>query len=313
MNYIRMVGTPQGKKTRKVHHPSIYHKLENIERSISEIHSLIKSQGAMKLPEVSVPVPEASGNGIILPDQELGSKKRTGPQLWNEFLKNYMRNQESKGRKITRAEAMKEAGVNYRAKYSLPTPKTRKKPQLQNQNQSGPVVPGSLVSLTPGRVSPARLMNAPAANTPLAAKTPLVVKTPLAVKTPVNTPTPVKANAKAPSALQTFMNTLSGRRTPNNSSQAQVQTSVTTPTSGSNYKPSNINANAMRPSPATYGYEDLGIGQNTSARRVLVNGDEYFMTDEDRALFRRSENEIGDWVGYLESGGEIRYTESPDE
>jgi hypothetical protein len=184
---------------------------------------------------------------------------------------------------------MREAGVNYRAKYGLPTPKSRKKaknqPVVTNvanvANAANAVVPGSLVTLTPGRG------------------------------------TPVKS-ANAPSAFQNVLNTLTGTAAPAananaqaNATNAPVPAPEQDPNNPSNTN-TNANTNAIRPSPATYGYQDLGMAANNSARKVIVDGDEYFMTDNDRALFRRMGDDLGDWVGYLEPGGTIRYTESPN-
>jgi hypothetical protein len=54
------------------------------------------------------------------------------------------------------------------------------------------------------------------------------------------------------------------------------------------------------------------MASNGSARKIILDGEEYFMTNQDRALFRRRGDEIDDWVGYLEPGGVIRYTEAPE-
>jgi hypothetical protein len=298
------------RKTRKATrtYSTIHHKLESIESSIQNLYSLVQERctqiPAPREEEIAiVPVAaSAAAPAAAMPKVTASAsaptavaKKRPGPQLWNEFLKNYMRNQESKGRKISRAEAMREAGVNYRAKYGLPTPKSRKKaknqPVITNvsnvsnvPNAANAVVPGSLVTLTPGRG------------------------------------TPVKS-ANAPSAFQNVLNTLTGTASapasaPSANAKANAKTNTTPAAEQPPNNPSNTNTNAntnaTRPSPATYGYQDLGMAANNSARKVIVDGDEYFMTDNDRALFRRMGDDLGDWVGYLEPGGTIRYTESPN-
>jgi hypothetical protein len=289
------------RKTRKVSrsYSTIHHKLESIESSIQNLYSLVQERCTQipapreeEIAIISAPaaaMPKVTVAPASAPLPAAVAKKRPGPQLWNEFLKNYMRNQESKGRKISRAEAMREAGVNYRAKYGLPTPKSRKKaknqPVVTNvanvANAANAVVPGSLVTLTPGRG------------------------------------TPVKS-ANAPSAFQNVLNTLTGTAAPAananaqaNATNAPVPAPEQDPNNPSNTN-TNANTNAIRPSPATYGYQDLGMAANNSARKVIVDGDEYFMTDNDRALFRRMGDDLGDWVGYLEPGGTIRYTESPN-
>jgi hypothetical protein len=288
------------RKTRKVSrtYSTIHHKLESIESSIQNLYSLVQERctqiPAPREEEIAiVPVaapapamPKVTAAPASAPTAV--AKKRPGPQLWNEFLKNYMRNQESKGRKISRAEAMREAGANYRAKYGLPTPKTRKKaknqPVITNvpnvPNASNAVVPGSLVTLTPGRGTPVKSANAPSA-----------------FQNVLNTLT---GTASAPAANANVTTPSAPEQLPNNPSNTDANANT------------NTNTNAIRPSPATYGYQDLGMAANNSARKVIVDGDEYFMTDNDRALFRRMGDDLGDWVGYLEPGGTIRYTESPN-
>jgi hypothetical protein len=67
----------------------------------------------------------------------------------------------------------------------------------------------------------------------------------------------------------------------------------------------------LRPNTSYYGYEDEGLGENSVARKVVIDGEDYFMTDQDRGLFKRSGEDMGEWIGYLEPGGHIRYTNSP--
>ena len=312
--------TPTPKKTRKINRTprTMYDKLESIENSITKLQSLIENRCAQ------IPAPELQMQGVqgVQEEQPLEVmsqgllKKRPGPKLWNEFLKNYMRMQEAKGRKISRGQAMKEAGPNYRAKHDRPTPKTRKKvknldpvapippippippmppaapmsanqpsvapvarytptpPQVNSANVAKPITPGSLVTLAPGR------------------------------GTPVN----------APSAFQDILNTLTGTPRPNKKT-TPVPTPVPQPPNQPNTSNTNLatpSNNETIPSPATYGYEDLGMAANNSARKVLISGEEYYMTDSDRALFQRMGDDLGEWVGYLEPGGVIHYTEQPN-
>jgi hypothetical protein len=214
----------------------------------------------------------------VIPSGEPPAKaKKPGPQLWNEFLRNYMRNQKEKGRNITRLQAMAEAGPNYRAKYSLPDAKPRRKtvkiPKNLGGIQAAPVVsenrrvriaaPENMASVTPGRQSP---------------------------------PRPMANNGKPLGILNTLA-------------------SVFTPTSASSASSASTASNASnsgRPSPSSYLYTNLGKNSNNPARKILLDNQEYFMSDEDRGLFRRSGSNTGEWVGYLEPGGRIRYTEDPN-
>jgi len=306
------------------------HKLDKIQKSIQELRSLfelyISQKGQSQGPlahrsQTEAEVQKDKGQmdlGIPAPlGQEapmlpLSEKKRTKFNNWNEYVSQYILDQKAKGRIIKRPQAMLEAGPIFREM----NPKTRKKSkvptirpvinrQMQNQVQQSqdiPIIPGSMVTLTPGRGSPIKAANAPPAlqtllerrNNSSRPPTPLapapLAPTPQTPTPKVPTPPAPKAQAQAEPApqtiptLQSLVNTFTGTR------------------------------NNLRPSPATYAYEDMGLGQNSPARKILINGNKYYMTDKDRGLFQRSDNDgVGDWVGYLEPGGEIRYTEGADE
>jgi hypothetical protein len=161
----------------------------------------------------------------------------------------------------------------YNSPSTVDSPSPASASAIPSQNA---ITPGSIVSLTPGRGSP------------------------------------VKA-ANAPFALQTLLNTFSARRTPNQNKEG-IEVAAPAPEAPLANLPkspkANANAKANRPSPATYGYEDLGLSSNSPARKILVDGQELYMTDDDRAIFYRYGNQLGDLVGYLEPGGKIRYTDN---
>jgi hypothetical protein len=238
-------------------------------------------------------VPAAAAPSTVRP-------KSTGPKAWNEFLKKYMSNQAAKGRKLTRLEAMAEAGANYRREYGLPDPKPKKPktalvganavqvaamevpaiaktPRARTKKAVKILAPGSLAAKTPGRLSPsvnlgrleAALNNGNGSGNRGYANSP-VARTP---------------NAAAPATAAV------PARTPN----AAVPATAAVPF----------------PSPATYGYEDEGVNEGTQTHKVIVDGDEYFM-GANGGLFKREGEDMQEWVGYLEPGGEIRYTNSPE-
>jgi hypothetical protein len=324
--------SPTARKTRKLtSRPSIYHKLESIQRSISELRSELHTCVQQKQVAEIVPASEYK-DAIVQPMEPIfpkQSKKRSGPTEWNKFVDLYIQKQAARGRKITRPQAMDEARPNYYAMKGITMPITRKKnkPQVSPYKTSTP--PPSPASV------PSSATNSPA---PASAPSPVPAPAPAPAPGPAPAPampsqnkvssqnsitpgsivsltpgrgSPVKA-ANAPFALQTFLNTFSGRRTPN---QNVVKEEIEVPAPLANLSTSpktnaNVNAKANRPSPATYGYEDLGLNPTTSARKILVDGQELFMIDEYRGLYQRYGDEPGDWVGYLEPGGKIRYTDN---
>jgi hypothetical protein len=263
------------------------------------------------------------------PVAAVAKPKSMGPKLWNEFLKNYMANQAAKGRKITRLDAMAEAGPNYRRKHGLPEPKPKKPKTLAvaagaNAVQVAPVeepavntlaaaaaktkkvrkgvkvlAPGSLVAKTPGRVSPSVNLAEEGdefGNMPLNPNTNLFTRTPNGnngSRTPNGSPAAGNNGSRTPNGSPAVGN--NGSRTPNGSPAVANRTPN----------------NSFPLSPATYGYEDEGMNANLGQRRVTVGGDEYYLGDNG-GLFKRSGNTMEEWVGYLEPGGEIRYTNAPE-
>lgn len=245
--------------------------------------------------------------------------KSIGPKLWNEFLKNYMRNQEAKGRKITRLEAMAEAGPNYRRKHGLPDPKPKKPQTLAagaNAVQVAPLevpavaktpraktkkavrvlAPGSLAAKTPGRMSPPKNLGGLAAA--------------------LNNGTGAGNRGEEYSPPNYGRAATAAPRSPNgslnNGAAAARSPNIPNRANGSLNNGSAAAKNAVPfPSPATYGYEDEGANENTGTRKVVVDGDQYFM-GSNGGLFKREGDDMQEWVGYLEPGGEIRYTNSPE-
>ena len=274
-------------------HSSISHRLERIEKAIADVHSLIQSQ-CLSVP-ASLPMKQPQEVAEVLaPAQGIEDepKKRVGPAIWNEFLKDYIRNQAAKGRTITYDQAREEGRPIYYAKFGRQIPITRKKRKnlaaaAAVASEQTPPPQEQVRNTTPGRVTPVKRMNTPTP-TPLqtliatiTGRSPPPTTTPAQTSTPTSTPTPTPAPTATP--------------TPEPQPQSVAKTN-----------------NNSRPSPATYGYQDLGMAANDSARKILIDGEEYFMTNQDRALFRRRGEELDDWVGYLEPGGTIRYTESPE-
>jgi hypothetical protein len=321
--------------------------------------AVTKSRKAKKLAAVAANAAaefEAVANGAAVPMAAAAARpKSMGPKLWNEFLKNYMRNQEAAGRKLTRLEAMAEAGPNYRRKHGLPEPKPKKPKTLAvpagaNAVQVAPLeapavaktplartkkapkgvrilAPGSLAAKTPGRLSPALNLNngsgaanrgevnSPTPTPNAAARTPngnanAAARTPngnanAAARTP---------NGNAGAAARTpNRNANAAARTPNGNAGAAARTPNRNANAAARTPNGNANATTGFPlSPATYGYEDEGVNEATGQRKVVVGGDEYYL-GENGSLIKRAGDMPEEWVGYLEPGGEIRYTNSPNE
>ena len=287
--------TPTHKKTtRRV---TLEHKLDRIQRSISELKSLLETHIQHPAPE---PFQPAAFPLKAAPVQLKAPRKRNP---WNEFITQYLKNQKAQGRIITGPEVIAEARLAYYAKYGRTLPKTRKKPKVQVNSESQTITPGALVSLTPGRGSPLKSANDSPALQNLLASVSNRKNTPMPPPNPkARTPTP-KARTPTPSANQSTPSPLAPYPSANQPTPSPLAPSP----------PAQVSRNNLRPSPATYGYEDMGLNENSPARKIVIDGNKYYMTDEDRALFRRSENNgIGEWVGYLEPGGQIRETEGAD-
>jgi hypothetical protein len=267
--------------------------------------------------------------------------KSAGPTKWNEFLEKYIKNQAAKGRKITRLEAMSEAGPNYRRTYGLPEkkPKTARvanavqvapleTPAIPNTRRVTIMAPGNTAPITPGRLSPPvplQTLNQ-ALGSPLttpsavaaASATPLTPRnnaafSPSAVPTTPLTPATANANVAAfsPPAAPTTPLTpappMTSRNNRNNRSRTNNNTRKNNNRDRTN---NNKNRSAIPISPATYGYENEGYNTNAQVRKISVDGKQYFLGD-DLSLFERDGDELQGWVGYLEPGGDIRYTNGP--
>lgn len=399
------------RNTRKVARVHIAEKLEQITRALGEIRSMVDShcgeqtlrtaraagaaaadqvlQGLTPQAVVATPIaPPTVAEPVLaqaplapLPTQAVvgqdGKPRRSGPTVWNEYLKRYIQEQEAKGRKITRLQAMAEAGNNYRKNNPAAAPPRRSTKKMRNLAAAvAPAAPAAAavaavpfpepptaITRTPGRVSPLRPLaeeNSPVINnveqpdaqadlpTPQPAPpTPQPNSQPTAqpnsqpnsqpssktllqtlrdaLSTPRNSsqnsyvptpPSPAPASAAPASAPRSrSRNRNSNNLRTNNASPVSIPEPSSSPAASravnaaSAAAPSPTN---MRPSPATYAYEDLGIDENTSARRIRVNDEDYFMTDDDRAMWRRTDGDFGEWVGYLEPGGQIRQTNGPN-
>lgn len=316
---------PAKTKARATRRVSIKEKLALIEASLSDLRTMVNShcgEQAIKTARIA---------GIAAADEILEGfpqKKRPGPQLWNEFLKNYMKQQESSGRKLTRPQAMAEAGPNYRKKYGV-TKKVSK-----------------TVQPTPARVSPVKsintlstastlededqrnrnavenLRNRNAVENARNANAVENVRNANAVENLRNANAAANVrngnaaenvrNANAPQNANNEFKTRVSNRVAN-----QLANQVETTKSETNVFKNRMNnqnvgsSTNLRPNTTYYGYEDEGLGENSVARKVVIDGEDYFMTDQDRGLFKRSGEDMGEWIGYLEPGGHIRYTNSP--
>jgi hypothetical protein len=67
---------------------------------------------------------------------------------------------------------------------------------------------------------------------------------------------------------------------------------------------------ANRPNTNYYDYENMGMEEN-GTRKVRIGGEDYLMTNQNRGIFRPVNGSL-EWVGYLEPGGQIRATNSPE-
>lgn len=56
------------------------------------------------------------------------------------------------------------------------------------------------------------------------------------------------------------------------------------------------------PVPAVEGYEDEGLDDTLGMRRIVVEGRPLYMTNANKGLFDRSNDEVGSFVGYLRNG-----------
>jgi len=320
--------TPRRNTHRTTRRVPLEHKLDKIQKSINELRSLFElyisqkgqSQGQAQVlkeqgqgqGQMDLGIPAPLGQEAPIPPSS--GKKRTKFNNWNEYVSQYILDQKAKGRIIKRPQAMLEAGPIFREM----NPKTRKKSKIPSirvapasaavQVQS-PITPGTLVSLTPGRGSPIKAANAPPALQTLLERRNNSSRPPTPLAPIPRAPTPLAPIPRAPTPQAPTSQAQAQAQV-----QAQAQAPQTIPTLQSLVNTFTGTRNNSRPSPATYAYEDMGLGANSPARKILIDGNKYYMTDKDRGLFQRSDNDgVGDWVGYLEPGGEIRYTEGADE
>jgi hypothetical protein len=290
----------------------------NLEAIVAEEEARMARQNAIRKGFVA----PSEGNvvspltqALLAQDKEFAAEaqaaKKPGPKLWNEFLRNYMAREEAKGRKITRLQAMAEAGPNYRAKFGIAEKKSHKtaknaaktlgavqvapveSPEVVNVNGDAllnrgavPVkkgvkilAPGNAVPITPGRLSPPVPLNAP-------------------------------ANANAPGILNTLRAALTGAPAAANTGSPVTSPAATAAAAAPPAASPAANAAANRPNTNYYGYENLGTEEN-GTRKVRIGGEEYMMTNQNRGLFRPVDGSL-EWVGYLEPGGKIRATNAPE-
>jgi hypothetical protein len=240
-------------------------------------------------------------------------KRSAGPGKWNEFLDRYVAEQAAKGISIRKHNAKMDPNVR-RLYYSLngrqpPAKKIRSSPIVRNETRRVtppfvplpvPAEPEEEVQQTPLQAVTSFLTGVPANRQPTPSN-----RQPTPQPTPKNrqpTPQPTPSN-RQPTPPPTPNNRQpTPQPTPSN---RQATPSYTNSRNFSNSKPS----------PATYGYEDLGVNAESSARKIRVRVDDEpqdFFLDSDMGLYEREGDDYGRWIGYLEPGGRIRYTDQPD-
>jgi hypothetical protein len=233
---------------------------------------------------------------------EDAAAKKPGPKLWNEFLRNYMSRQEASGRKITRLQAMAEAGPNYRTKYGISEKKNRITAKVAKTMGAVQVAPVE----RPANVNGYSLINRGAV--------PVVPTTPGRQSPPI----PLNVPTTSPGILNTLRAALTtGKLTPSNNSLKTSTSfsgsSVTSPQANAPQANAPMSANAPqanRPNTNYYDYENMGMEEN-GTRKVRIGGEDYLMTNQNRGIFRPVNGSL-EWVGYLEPGGQIRATNSPE-
>ena len=230
----------------------------------------------------------------IFEAEDAAAAKKSGPKLWNEFLRNYMARQEAAGRKITRLQAMAEAGPNYRTKYGISEKKIRTTAKVAKTMGAVQVAPVE----RPANVNGNSLMNRGAV--------PVVPPTTL---TPgrQSPPIPLNVPASSPGILNTLRAALAGK-SPLSSNSLRTSTSFLGSPLTSPQANSPMSAN--RPNTNYYDYENMGLEEN-GTRKVRIGGEDYLMTNQNRGIFRPVNGSL-EWVGYLEPGGQIRATNSPE-
>jgi hypothetical protein len=73
-----------------------------------------------------------------------------------------------------------------------------------------------------------------------------------------------------------------------------------------NFAPSTVSPSS-RVSNVSSSYKNQGIGE-AGIRKIQLDGGEYYLNDEDNALYERVDEDMGEFIGYLEPNGTIRYT-----
>ena len=293
------------RKTRKISNAErmlIGEKMDKMNKTLMELRSLVdmhcgdivktaRAAGAaaaeeviesMKTPFVGDAVPAfdvpvrlapAAAPARLAPAPALvNTTRKKGPAKWNEFITNYLKNQRQQGRTITRQQAFQEAGPMYRAKYGIPEPKKKAVQIVEPQ------------PLTPGRVSPPK--PAPA-STPFQSLVNAIRGTPSP-----NVPAPKPANIPI---------TQSPKNSPNN-----YRKNINPLNSLPNFAPSTVSPSS-RVSNVSSSYKNQGIGE-AGIRKIQLDGGEYYLNDEDNALYERVDEDMGEFIGYLEPNGTIRYT-----
>lgn len=254
--------------------------------------------------------------------------KSMGPAKWNEFLKNYQRNHPGMGR----LQAMKEAGPIYRAKYGIPEPKPKTKKVAKSPNAVAvaaevgePVManalpanskkarkskkvkkvkvaaPGENTGITPGRSSPVRPL---AVNANANARANAALATALAAGTP---PVASLTAPKSPEAAIVEAAADFGERVSPAAAAAALEGSPVASPGGAGA--ANSGNGALPLSPATYGYNNMGLN-NSGLRKIRIGNRNYYLSNNDRTLATRNGNSIGEVVGRLGPGGEIEPLEA---
>lgn len=240
----------------------------------------------------------------IFAAEDAAAAKKPGPKLWNEFLRNYMARQEASGRKITRLQAMAEAGPNYRSKYGISEKKSRTTAKVAKTMGAVQVAPVE----RPVNINGNSLLNRGAI--------PVVPQTSI---TPGRQSPPIPLNL--PNASPGILNTLraaltTGKVTPSSNSLKTSTSFLGSPLTSQANAAANAQANAEantgnnRPNTNYYDYENMGLEEN-GTRKIRVGGEDYLMTNQNRGIFRPVDGSL-EWVGYLEPGGQIRATNAPE-
>jgi hypothetical protein len=297
--------------------------LKEIRSQLSEIHTMIRSQQLGPLVK-TIPSTEDIVQQAPAPLAPLFMKEKrsAGPGKWNQFLDEYVAEQAARGIVVRKHNAKMDPNVR-----KLYYERNGRVPPVKKRNETRRITP-------PLAAPPMRIP------TPVAA--PPRMPTPAAPPPPPPPPPPQEEEEAAPqpTAFEGLINTLTGapsrQPTPNRQpapiQQSRNNKTITSNTNSRQPTPnrqpapiqqsrnnqtitSNTNSRNSKPSPATYGYEDFGLNTEGRGRKVRVRVDDElqdFFLDSDMGLYQREGDATGPWVGYLEPGGRIRYTDEPD-